>query len=750
MDLAPVDYASGLGQIPNPVAALQQAIAFKTGLAQKQAETQQVQAQTADLQAQAQARAAQVQREAEFQRDLGAVGANPSAHAISSLVMKYPEFADHIKQGWDVKDAATKQADLTSTGEVYSAAASGNWRLAAKQVQARIDADRAAGTADDGDQAMLEAINTAAQGDPNAQKQVLTLLGTHLAAVTGPEHFASVYGALKGGYTLAPGAVRYDDAGNVVAHSPIIQGADGEYYKWDDVMGGPGGTPKPGAQPQEAPAQSDVGGFDHAVTTVLGNEGGYTPKDMNGSPTMRGINWKANAAKLTAMGFTPATFKNMTDDQAKAIYRTYWDQSGAANLPPNMQTPYFDAYVRSPKAAKAALAQSKGDPAAFMGAVDNYFGKLAGTPSGAPYAKAWADRDANNRLIAMGGAPSSAATSAGSSSSGPQPIIPGRNSPGEYRVLTDAEVKQRGLDPNQQYQLNTKNGQITGLGNKSADASDALTKYGIAPNETGPSVLAKLPANMANQVKALAEGRLGTISSFALAKPYWQTMLQLATQYDPSFDMNAAPARKAAITSFTGTGKGAMLVGSANRVANHMDLLASESKKLAGPELGNSTLNSLAAGIGQSFEPADAKAYDTEVTFVAGELGKLAKAGVVTQGEADTIVNNLGRKNSASTRESAIKAAVGIIAGAIGPLKDQYNSAFTNGSTRPKIPWVSPKAQEIYKRIAGVDMSLSGDDNNAGAATGGADRKPPPGATKTATGPNGQKAALVNGHWVPY
>jgi hypothetical protein len=178
-----------------------------------------------------------------------------------------------------------------------------------------------------------------------------------------------------------------------------------------------------------------------------------------------------------------------------------------------------------------------------------------------------------------------------------------------------------------------------------------------------------------------------------------------------------------------------------------MDLLAKESQKLAGPELGNSTLNSLAAGIGQSFEPADAKAYDTEVTFVAGELGKLAKAGVVTEGEVDKIIGNLGRKNSATTRQAAIQAAVGIIAGAIGPLKDQYNSAFTNGSARPTIPWVSPKAQEIFKRIAGVDMSLSTDDNGANSS---AARRPPAGATKTATGPNGQKAALVNGRWVAY
>jgi hypothetical protein len=127
------------------------------------------------------------------------------------------------------------------------------------------------------------------------------------------------------------------------------------------------------------------------------------------------------------------------------------------------------------------------------------------------------------------------------------------------------------------------------------------------------------------------------------------------------------------------------------------------------------------AATGQAFEPQDAKAYDTEVTFVAGELGKIAKAGVVTEGEVDKIISNLGRKNSSSTREAAIKAAVGIISGAVDPLKDQYNSAFTNGSTRPNIPWVSPRAQKIYKNIGGVDMSLT-DANADTNASGSGDK----------------------------
>jgi hypothetical protein len=247
-----------------------------------------------------------------------------------------------------------------------------------------------------------------------------------------------------------------------------------------------------------------------------------------------------------------------------------------------------------------------------------------------------------------------------------------------------------------------------------------LGRYNIQPSETGPAVLAKLPASMASQVKALAEGRLPMPSSFALAKPYWQAMLQLTSQYDPSFDASSFPARKSAITAFTGMGKGAQVVSSVNRVANHLQLLWNESNKLAGPETGFGPLNTALAAAGQAFEPQDAKAYDTEVQFIAGELEKIARNSPGTVSGVDKIISNLSRKQSTETRQSAIRAAVGIISGAIDPLKDQYNSAFTNDSTRPRIPWVTPKAQQIYRDIGGVDTSLTGAgaDTNAPASGG--------------------------------
>jgi hypothetical protein len=98
--------------------------------------------------------------------------------------------------------------------------------------------------------------------------------------------------------------------------------------------------------------------------------------------------------------------KNLTRDQAVQIYHDkYWVPSGAEKLPANLQTPYFDVYIRNPAVAKRALAASGGDPAKFADITDAYFQRLATTPRGQKYAQAWAARDANNRAIATDGVP---------------------------------------------------------------------------------------------------------------------------------------------------------------------------------------------------------------------------------------------------------------------------------------------------------------------------------------------------------
>jgi hypothetical protein len=140
--------------------------------------------------------------------------------------------------------------------------------------------------------------------------------------------------------------------------------------------------------------------------------------------------------------------------------------SGAESLPANLQTPYFDAYIRNPKMAKAALAKSGGDPAKFMDLTDAYFQKLASKPKGAKYGKAWAARDANNRAIATGGAPTAAAEPAAASApasadapAGFHVLVPGKKA--TVRMMTADEATAKGLPTNQVYQINDATGQVT-------------------------------------------------------------------------------------------------------------------------------------------------------------------------------------------------------------------------------------------------------------------------------------------------
>lgn len=161
-----------------------------------------------------------------------------------------------------------------------------------------------------------------------------------------------------------------------------------------DYFGRPVGSQNPYAGGAPAPAATG-GGFEAAVEHILENEGGYAPSDMNGAPVNFGINQGANP---------DIDVKGLTRDQAKQIYlERYWKPSGADSLPANLQAPYFDVYIRNPEFAKRALQESGGDAARFMDLADAYFGKLGQSGAGQKYARAWANRDAKNRAIAIGG-----------------------------------------------------------------------------------------------------------------------------------------------------------------------------------------------------------------------------------------------------------------------------------------------------------------------------------------------------------
>jgi hypothetical protein len=633
-----------IGSIPNPVANFQQALAFKVGLQQRQAEI-------AQEQAQAQAIAEKLNRAQMFRQDAAAVGNNPDASTISSLITKYPEFAEQLKSGWDVKDKAAKESDLTHLGEVYSAAASGNWDLAHKQAQARVDADKAAGRADPEDDAFLQQIDAAAGGDEQARKAVLTSIGTHLAAVTGPEHFASVYGALKGGFHIIPvGGIATDDEGKIVAHSPLVQGADQALYNWNDVMGGGANGTSPAGQTNAptnvSPAVAEVASALSSnlpapvVAGFMGNfhaEGGYDGAQGDGGSASGIGQWRgARAANFERVIGKPVT-----------------------EATPAEQAQFVSWEMQNPQAAGMTVAQRDAilnakTPAQAAALIDQYYERSSG-------------RDRNIRMSAATAFANGVAPSGGTQSGGPRPILPGNSSPDQYRTLTTTEAEQRGLDTTQQYQLNTKTGALTGLGKAGSAAPPG------DPNLTGPEYFADLKKknpSLAAQVQGVLDTRLAYPPATARS-PNAQQLRAAVLQVDPSYDEQSYARRKTTIQQYTPghTGPGQSMLSAAT-IINHMYDLAQAARNL--PDHTTAAQNAISSWFAkQTNEPWLIK-YNEGRKFVASELPKFLEGKAPTEGQVHEHYDSYSPAKGKSGIQTALSTDVDYLVGRYQPLIQAY------------------------------------------------------------------------------
>lgn len=333
----------------------------------------------------------EAQRLAGFQTDLQTMLADPTASNVSALMMKYPEQADSIKKGWDVKDKSTRDADFTQLSEIWSALDNGNPALAAKSARSRYDAEVAAGTADDTDKAVVDALES---GDPAKIAQVKGMIGMQVQALAGPEHFGSVSDALNPKpMSVAPGADVIDPKTNKLLYSSP--------YKpqiWTDPTSGITYQLRPaqgGGQSGTAPAPASGGGLSPAKLWsdfILPHEGGYSATDGNGAAVNFGINQKANpdvdVSKLTA------------PEAQQLFIERYWKPSGADKLPPALAAIHADTYFINPDKAQTFLEKSGGDPNKYMQLRESWLNSLSAKPQYARFKKAWTSRNAALREYA--------------------------------------------------------------------------------------------------------------------------------------------------------------------------------------------------------------------------------------------------------------------------------------------------------------------------------------------------------------
>lgn len=302
------------------------------------------------------------QQRQKFDEDLTQVLLNPSAGNISGLILKHPEFAKEVKSAWDVKDKAARDADLTQSAEVFSAASAGKYDLAAKLLRNRIEADKAAGHEDPSDQAILDALES---GDPVQQKAAVGMIGVHLAGATGAEHFGTVYASLGGkpdirSVEMGGSLVKVDPAtgeSQAIYESPYVKGPDGEILIREGAES-PAATAAPPPANLPAPAAavastlSSVGMPSHVVAGFLGNfhaEGGYGRAKGDGG-TASGIGqWRGDRAANFQRVIGKPVSEASPEEQARFVA---WEMQNPEQA--GMTTAQRDAILNAKSAPQAA------------------------------------------------------------------------------------------------------------------------------------------------------------------------------------------------------------------------------------------------------------------------------------------------------------------------------------------------------------------------------------------------------------
>jgi hypothetical protein len=266
------------------------------------------------------------------------------------------------------------------------------------------------------------------------------------------------------------------------------------------------------------------------------------------------------------------------------------------------------------------------------------------------------------------------------------------------------------------------------------------------PQVNGEDFLATLNPTIASQVKALADGRMEFPKSFALKSPYWQQMIGLVSQYDPSFDAVNYGNRAKTRGDFT-AGKSAQNIRALNTAIGHLDTLSGQISGTAStfsPAL-NSVLNFGAQQIGKA-GPTNfaqtASALSTELTSVFRGSGG-------AEADVKRYLSQLSGNASAEQKSAAVQNITDLLDSRLNALGDQYTQGM--GKTIDPLQLLEPKAQEAYQRLHGKP--------GTSARTGIPGQTPPPppsqqapapqGAPLTAVGPNGERIQWNGSAWVP-
>lgn len=268
---------------------------------------------------------------------------------------------------------------------------------------------------------------------------------------------------------------------------------------------------------------------------------------------------------------------------------------------------------------------------------------------------------------------------------------------------------------------------------------------------TGDDLLKNLTPAIADQVKALAEGRMQFPSGFALRSPYWQRMIQLVGQYDPEFDQINFQSRASTRKAFT-SGQEARQIQDINTAIGHMGELSDAIDRLDPTQF--PSINRMKNFAYTQTGSNKVTNFKTTVNALSDELTRIYRRAGGSESDIRSWKESFSEIGSADQLHGAVAQAGKLLESKLESLDFQYKQGM---GTKAILP-ITPKAREALDKLEnkyrdyGFSNPLKSGDSAATPAEGAQGdvyigQEPPQfkGRSGTWTSPDGTKYRVTNG-----
>lgn len=593
------------------------------------------------------ARSAQAQAQ-QYQADVAHYFNNPKPEILASLIAKYPQQAQALKDSKAALDEPAWQSQLTSYGQIYNAANAGRADLLIKQAQGikAAEAEKGVDTSE-----IDDLIGQLGSSDPAAVKAAINnakaLSQVHIAALdpkfaddlqklnTGANHFTStgdsaIYDQRTGEIIRQapdkPAKVEYRTVKNADGSESIVQLGGGG----DQASGATGGVP---GSTSNAPRRSM----------------GWTPRARDGGDNSDAVvdSKLVSISKATGIGIDDPLTPAQLGTVIAAIPATEGGAGSIADRNNNPGNIKWGGFARSQGATK--------DPNSGYAVFPT---KAAGLQAAQRLGQGYYAR--GQRTI--------------------RDIIEGKPVGG-------------GVAPAQA----SGNSQVvyTSQGAGQSQVGDT--------SQTGAAYLATIPAPMQARVVAIAEGRSAPPRNGTKAG---DTLMEAVTNYDPTFDAANATSRVKTRVDFT-SGKSAQAVNALNTAMGHLLHLDDQAHDLGNfstaPGMINPLYNLVREKVGGN---TALPAFDQTKQAAASEMRKVfAGASGGSEAELQAWESQLSSSKSYEQLHAVIKNGVTLMGSRLSALQDQYATGMNRSDQIPQM--IKPSIARAAKQRFGVDLGAT-------------------------------------------